>query len=104
MLIFSASVKRQKLELYVSSLRRSHADLHCALQTTDYTSRFVRELRTFGRADDGSSVAPLTKAIGGLAGGGRGGDTSEAVTAPSFHVPDPYRLFSSPALAALSSS
>ena len=46
----SASIKKQNLELFVSSLRRGHADLHCVLQTTDYTSRFVRDLRTLSRA------------------------------------------------------
>ena len=46
----------------------------------------LREIRTFGRAVEGSSVSPLTNTMGGLSGGGRGGDTSGAVSAPSFVV------------------
>ena len=62
------------------------------------------DLRTFGRADDGSSVAPLTKAIGGLAGGRRGGDTSEAVAAPSPRCPPSRFSLSRRALAPTPSS
>ena len=38
--------------------------------------RLFRDIRTFERAVEGSSVSPLTNTLGGLSGGGRGGDTS----------------------------
>ena len=44
------------------------------------------QIRTFGRAVDCSSVPPLTNTMGGLSGGGRGGDTSGVSSAPSFVI------------------
>ena len=74
------------LEMCVSSLCREHANLHCIPseeEKLDCTAGLLREIRTFGR-DVEPSVSPLTNALGGLSGGGRGGDTSGAAAAPSF--------------------
>ena len=46
--------------------------------------RLFRDIRTFGRAVEGSSVSHLTNTTGGLSGGGRGGDTSGVYSAPSL--------------------
>ena len=48
--------------------------------------RLFRDIRTFGRAVEGSSVSPLTNTVGGLSGGGRGGDTSRVCSAPSLTI------------------
>ena len=66
------------LELYSSACEGT------TLIFTVSLSRLMREIRTFGHAVEGSSVSPLTNAMGGLSGGRRGGDTSGAITAPSF--------------------
>ena len=49
--------------------------------------RLFRDIRTFGRAVEGSSVSPLTNTMGGLSGGGRGGDTQQSV--PLLHSSSP---------------
>ena len=49
--------------------------------------RLFSDIRTFGRAVEGSSVSPLTNTMGGLSGGGRGGDTSGSV--PLLHSSSP---------------
>ena len=46
--------------------------------------RLFRDIRTFGRAVEGSSVSPLADTMGGLSGGGRGDDTSGVCPAPSL--------------------
>ena len=48
--------------------------------------RLFRDIRTFGRAVEGSSVSPLTNTMGGLSGGGRGSDTSGVCSAPSLII------------------
>ena len=50
----------------------------------DCTARLLREIRTFGRAVECSSVSPLTNTMGGLSGGKRGDDTSGAHASTSF--------------------
>ena len=99
------------LDLCASSLCRNDADLLCiplVEEKLDYTAGLLREIRTFGRAVEGSHVSPLTDTMGGLSGGGRGGDTSEAAPSPSFvgarPRPDSWPLFLPPVLAALPSS
>ena len=76
---------KSKKRLHVSNCIRQP----CAGTTQNLLSaedknltRLLREIRTFGRAVEGSSVSLLTNAVGGLSGGRRGGDTS-AITAPS---------------------
>ena len=48
--------------------------------------RLFRDIRTSGRAVEGSSVSPLINTMGGLSGGGRGGDTSGVCSAPSLII------------------
>ena len=48
--------------------------------------RLFRDIRTFGRAVEGSSVSPITNTMGGLSGGGRGSDTSGVCSAPSLII------------------
>ena len=78
----SKGKKTTLLELYLSALCRDHSNLLSAEDKN--LTRLLREIRTFGRAVEGSNVSLLTNAVGGLSGGRRGGDTSSAITAPSF--------------------
>ena len=57
-------------------------------EATSFASRgrLLREIRTFGRAVEGSIVSLLTNTMGGLSGERRGGDISGAVSAPFLVV------------------
>ena len=57
-------------------------------EATSSASRglLLREIRTFGRALEGSIVSPLVNTMGGLSGERRGGDMSGAASAPSLVV------------------
>ena len=73
--IFSAKKKQQ---------RATGENRHSCEGSPILCSRLFCEIRTFGRAVEGSSVSPPTNAMGGLSGGRRGCDTSGAITVPSF--------------------
>ena len=70
---------------------KGHAQFLCAKTKQRATDsiiccRLFRGIRTFGRAVEGSSDSPLTITMGGLSGGGRGGDTSGLCSAPSLII------------------
>ena len=81
-LLFKRKKKDYTSRIVFVSLVQDHANLLSAEDKN--LTRLQREIRTFGRAVEGSSVSLLTNAVGGLSGGRRGGDTSGAITAPSF--------------------
>ena len=56
---------------------------HSCAGSPTICGRLFRDIRTFGRAVEGSSVSPLTNTMGGLSGGGRGATRQESV--PLFH-------------------
>ena len=87
-----SSSSRKKNSVYVSSLHKGPCKIslrkinvqpipcrrenrHSCGGSPIICGPLFRDIRTFGRAVEGSSVSPLTNTMGGLSGGGRGGDT-----------------------------
>ena len=80
------SKKKNATQLRPGTRENRHSCAGATIVSSASRGRLLREIRTFGRAVEGSSVSPLTNTMGGLSGGGRGGDTSRASSAPSFVI------------------
>ena len=76
----------KKVQLIPCRRENRHSCAGSPIISCAFHGRFFRVIRTFGRAVEGSSVSPLTNTMGGLSGGGRGGDTSGVCSAPSFVI------------------
>ena len=88
-----SNVRKEKTVILVqglcNSIQRERRRQTCVEEgAASSTSRglLLREIRTFGRAVEGSNLSPITNTIGGLSGGRRGGDMSGAASAPSLVV------------------
>ena len=75
---------RKKKKVQLTPCRRENR--HSCEGSPVLCGRFFRDIRTFGRAVEGSSVSPLTNTVGGLSGGGRGSDMSGVCSAPSLII------------------
>ena len=94
---------------YIFRIVRNHANLLCipsVAEKLDYQAGLLCEIRTFGRAVEGSNVSTLTNAMGGLSGTVVTHQEQLQLLHSSVPgpVPDSWRLFLPPALAALPSS
>ena len=73
-------------EKNVQPIRKRREKRHSCTGSPRICGRLFRDIRTFGRAVEGSSVSPLTNTMGGLSGGGRGVDTSGVSSAPTLKI------------------
>ena len=78
--------KKKKVQLIPCRRENRHSCAGSPIISSAFRGRIFRDIRTFGRAVEGSSVSPLTNTMGDLSGGGRGCDTSGVCSAPSFVI------------------
>ena len=78
------SLRKKKKQRATDSCRRENR--HSCEGSPTLCGRLFRDIRTFGRAAEGSNVSPLTDTMGGLSGCRRGGDTSEVCSTPSLII------------------
>ena len=78
------SLRKKKNNVQLIPCRRGN--FHSCAESPRVCGRLFRDIRTFGRAVEGSRVSPLTNTMGGLSSGGRGCDTSGVCSAPSLII------------------